>query len=259
MDKQRKILSLKFLNIDIEKEGGKLGCFLFLVAVFSILFGLLFIQLTMPLILKTSKEIKIPDVTGITLNQARTMLELEGLDMRISGEEYSETVPSGVVISQNPLPNTSIKFNRIVEVIVSRGTEKVKIPFVKGLHVSNATDILLKEGIVISETTYVFDNNYVENIVIGTEPPANSYISKGGMVTLYVSRGKIENYIQIPNLNGLSSDSALIIVAKFLKHLNLKIDTLKGKKENLYVFKQFPDSGQYLKKGDTLKIILKGK
>jgi len=257
MDKPRKILNLKFLNI--EKEGGKLGCFLILVAIFSIFLGLLFIQLTMPLILKTSKEIRIPDITGITLNQARTMLELEGLDMRISGEEYSETVPSGVVTSQNPLPNTSIKFNRIVEVIVSKGTEKVKIPFVKGLLVSNATDILLKVGIVISETTYVFDNNYVENVVIGTEPPANSYISKGGMVTLYVSKGKIENYVQIPNLNGLPSDSALIIVSKFLKHLNLKIDTLKGKKENLYVFKQFPDSGQYLRKGDTLKIILKGK
>lgn len=269
MDKQGKRMRLSFFkveeiknevkNLDIDNKGKKWGCLLTLVATLFIFVGLFLGQIIMPILLKTSKEIKVPDVTGITISQARTNLELAGLDMRIAGEEYSENVPSGIIISQNPLPNSSIKFNKIVEVIVSKGTEKIKVPFVKGLHISNATDLLLKNGITVNDTNYVFDNNYAENIVVGSEPSENSLISKGGTISLYVSRGRIENYVQIPNFVGLSSDSALIVSSKLLRYINLKVDTIKGKQENFYVIKQIPDSGQYLKKDDTLRLIMKGK
>jgi len=269
MDKQGKRMKLSFFNvenlkdevksIDVDEKGRKWGCLLTSLAFLFVLTGLLLGQIFMPIILKTSKEIKVPDVTGITISQARTNLELAGLDMRIAGEEYSENVPSGIVISQNPLPNSSIKFNKIVEVIVSKGSEKISVPYVKGLHISNATDMLLKNGIIVNDTNYVFDNNYAENIVVGSEPPENSLISKGGTISLYVSKGKIDNYVQIPNFVGLSSDSAILLSSKLLKYLNLKIDTIRSKGDNYYVIKQVPDSGQYLKKDDTLKIILKGR
>ncbi len=269
MDKQGKRMKLSFFkvenlkdevkSIDVDEKGRKWGCLLTSLAFLFVLTGLLLGQIFMPIILKTSKEIKVPDVTGITISQARTNLELAGLDMRIAGEEYSENVPSGIVISQNPLPNSSIKFNKIVEVIVSKGSEKVSVPYVKGLHISNATDMLLKNGIIVNDTNYVFDNNYAENIVVGSEPPENSLISKGGTISLYVSSPEIDNYVQIPNFVGLSSDSAILLSSKLLKYLNLKIDTIRSKGDNYYVIKQVPDSGQYLKKDDTLKIILKGR
>jgi serine/threonine-protein kinase len=200
-----------------------------------------------------TNELSVPDITGLTIKQARTELEVRGLDLRIAGEEYSEKIVSGLVISQNPLPFSNIKFYKVVEVIVSMGSEKVQVPKVYGLHISNAIDALTRAGFAVNDTSFDFSDELDENIVLGTEPPFNSIIPKGTTVSLFVSRGKRSNFVFIPSFKNMEKDSALNL-ARSMKLIPVIYDSVKANVLRSTVIAQMPDSGEYLKKQDTLKL-----
>jgi len=240
-------------NLNILEQGHKYGLVLLILALISVVLGIITAYIVMPVILGRSNELIVPDITGLTIKQARTELEVRGLDMRIAGEEYSEKIASGLVISQNPLPFSNIKFYKVVEVIVSIGSEKVQVPKVYGLHISSAIDVISKAGFSVNDTSFNFRDDLDENIVIGTEPQFNSIIPKGTTVTLIVSRGKKSNYVFIPSFKNMEKDSALDF-ARNLKLYTLIYDSVKGNVLSPIVISQIPDSGEYLKKQDTLKL-----
>lgn len=271
MDEHRKKINLAFFkrgnealndaksglkSLNVGEKGHRYGCMLFVLALISIVTGAILAEIIMPILIGSSKEMTVPDITGMTIKNARTELEVRGLDMRISSEEYCENIEPGFVISQTPLPNANIKFNKVVEIVVSKGSEKVQIPSIKGLHISNAIDALSRAGFVVNDTSYDFSADFDENIATGSEPPYNSIISKGSTITVYVSKGKKENYVLIPSFVNNSLDSVMNL-ARMMKIVPKVIDTIKADVGRVIVSSQIPDSGAFLKKGDTIRFIVK--
>ena len=240
-------------KLNIFEQGHKYGLALMMLALISVVIGVLTAYIVMPVMMGRSNELTVPDITGLTIKDARTELEVRGLDLRIAGEEYSEKIVSGLVISQNPLPFSNIKFYKVVEVIVSLGSEKVQMPKVYGLHISNAIDAVSRAGFTVNDTSFDFSEDLDENMVIGTEPPFNSIIPKGTTVTVIVSRGKKGNYVFVPSFRNMEKDSALNLARK-LKLYPLIYDSSSGSVLRPTVVSQIPDSGEYLKKSDTLKL-----
>ncbi|MDD3802974.1 MAG: PASTA domain-containing protein [bacterium] len=242
--------SIKKLNVF--EQGHRYGLALIMLALISVVLGVIIAYIVMPMMMGKSNELSVPDITGLTIKKARTELEVRGLDLRIAGEEYSEKISSGLVISQNPLPFTNIKFYKVVEVIVSLGSEKIQIPKVYGLHISNAIDALTRAGFTVNDTNFDFCEDLDENIVMGTEPPFNSFIPKGSTVTVNVSRGKKNNYVFVGKYVNMSADSA-VSLAKSLKLVPFIYDSVKASILRSAVIAQYPDSGEYVKKQDTIK------
>jgi len=242
-------------KLNIFEQGHRYGLILIMLAVISVLFGVLAAYLVMPVMMGRSNELSVPDITGLSIKQARTELEMRGLDLRIAGEEYSEKVASGLVISQNPLPFSNIKFYKVVEATVSLGSEKIQVPIVSGLYISNAIDALTRAGFTVNDTAFVFSEDLDENIAVGTEPPSGSIIPKGSTVTLNVSRGKKNDFVFIGSFIGMDADSAVDFARK-MKVVPLIYDSVKGNVLRSTVTAQYPDSGEYLKKQDTLKLKL---
>ena len=240
-------------KLNIFEQGHKYGLVLIMIALISVVLGVITAYIVMPIMMGRTNELSVPDITGLTIKQARTELEVRGLDLRIAGEEYSEKIVSGLVISQNPLPFSNIKFYKVVEVIVSMGSEKVQVPKVCGLHISNAIDALTRAGFAVNDTSFDFSDELDENIVLGTEPPFNSIIPKGTTVSLFVSRGKKSNFVFIPSFKNIEKDSALNL-ARSMKLVPVIYDSIKANVLRSTVIAQMPDSGEYLKKQDTLKL-----
>jgi len=67
--------------------------------------------------------VTVPDVVGMTQANATTAITTAGLTVGTVTEEYSDTVPSGDVISQNPVANTVVDEGSAVNLVVSKGTE----------------------------------------------------------------------------------------------------------------------------------------
>jgi len=178
------------------------------------------------------------------------------MDLRIVEEKYSDSVDMGYIISQNPLPNARVKFNKSIEVTVSKGIESQVIPSVRNMYAKDAVDILLKDGFIVNDTVEDFAAEIDKGMVINTDPPSGTIFSKGKSITLIVSIGKKENYMILPQFKSMNADSAIITVMKMNLVLG-KIDTIIGDVDYPVIFKQIPDSGAFVEKNDTINFVIK--
>ena len=139
---------------------------------------------------KGSKEIKLSRYIDKEYRQAE--LEIRNLGLKcVEISEFSEEVPEGYVISQDPLPNTIVKSGSEVTLTVSKGVDEefTLVPDLKGLTEAEAKaklndyDLVLG-GIIREESTTK------EGIVIAQSVPKNSEVAKKTKIMITVSSGK---------------------------------------------------------------------
>ena len=70
---------------------------------------------------------KVPSLSGMSVDDARTLLVQNHLGLGSQSEEYSDQ-PAGTVLSQNPAAGTTAKLNSRVNVVVSAGAAPVQEP-----------------------------------------------------------------------------------------------------------------------------------
>ena len=76
---------------------------------------------------QVSPTTKVPSLTGMSVNDARTLLVQNHLGLGSQSEEYSDQ-PAGTIISQSPGEGASAKLNTRVSVVVSAGPEPAPEP-----------------------------------------------------------------------------------------------------------------------------------
>lgn len=130
---------------------------------------------------KGRKPIKIPDYTGKRAVAAIRALTKLGFEVDDSASAFSDTVPKGRVISQNPSTGTGYKDDKI-SLVVSKGPELVVVPDLRRMPYDEASDQLTALGLqVASERSalYIgFDR------VAGSSPGPGTKVRKGSTVTL---------------------------------------------------------------------------
>ena len=249
----KRLLRHKF---SIDNFGTKIGIIMLSSAFIAIIIGIILVNyIIMPYIIGYGNEIKVPDITGMYIVKATKELRNKGLSIKIIGEKYSNKIKEGIVISQTPLPNSKIKFNKTIEVSISKGAEKTIIPYVNDLYINDAIELLKQTGFSVSDTVYTFSDEINENNAINTDPPADVLIPKGSKIKLYVSKGKKSDYVKLPSFIGLTPDSAKGL-ARSLKIVIGEINEQYGEIDRPTIIMQSPDSGVYILKNDTIKLVL---
>lgn len=74
------------------------------------------------------EEVNVPNVVGLTVEEAQEKVESVGLKFEIDKKEFSSNTEEGCIISQNPsyLKNYKVKQGSYIEVIVSKGENNGK-------------------------------------------------------------------------------------------------------------------------------------
>jgi eukaryotic-like serine/threonine-protein kinase len=149
---------------------------------------------------------QVPQLTELTLDDARASAESLGLDLRIDGEETSRTVAEGVVLTQDPPPGTELRSGETVGVVVSSGPAPVEVPRVLDLPLEEAREILEDEPYFfeIVDVHEDWSDTVPAGAVIGQSPSAGVEVRQGAEVLLAVSLG-VEQ-VEVPDLSGLSRD-----------------------------------------------------
>lgn len=71
---------------------------------------------------EVDKSTTVPNLVGVaSLSEAQDLIRSAKLVLGGYSEEYSDTVPAGAVISQNPVSGTPAKWNDPVSIVVSKG------------------------------------------------------------------------------------------------------------------------------------------
>jgi serine/threonine-protein kinase len=129
----------------------------------------------------------VPDVTGLSANQAKTLIEKAKLKVKVI-EEESETVEKGKVIRQSPSAGDTAKKGDEVIIVVSAGPAVVTVPNVVGLDSLSARNQLENLGLeVVIENVEVLDEAQVGKVV-QQSPDAGAKVFKNSTVTIWVGQ-----------------------------------------------------------------------
>ena len=131
---------------------------------------------------KGARPIKVPDHTGKDADAAEKALTQLKLEVEVS-EEFSDSVPTGKVISQSPGSGTLFR-GETVKLVVSKGPELVEVPSVNGVGVEEATQRMQDAGF---EVRTEHSQLYVGlEFVVDTDPKQGSTAPRGTVVTLFL-------------------------------------------------------------------------
>jgi serine/threonine-protein kinase len=132
---------------------------------------------------KGRKPITVKDWTGKSFDAAKAALEKRRLEVSVTGEEYSDTVPEGDVISQDPTTGTLFRGDT-VSFVVSQGPELVEVPRVRAMGVEAATELL--QGLGFEVRTEEADNYLGLGFVFSSDPDQGEQVPKGSTITLFL-------------------------------------------------------------------------
>ncbi len=135
-------------------------------------------------------SVVVPDVIGMSLDDATSEITGAGLVVGEVSHEYSETTPAGRVISQEPVGGEKVSAGTEVDLAVSLGSETVTVPDVTGMSLDDAKDEITDAGLMVGEVTYDYSETVPEGHVISQEPAGGETVSPGSAVDLVVSLGE---------------------------------------------------------------------
>lgn len=147
---------------------------------------------------------RIPDLRNATVEQAEA--SVGGVwDINIA-EEFNGDVAEGLIIRQDPPPNSPLAEGEAMSVVVSLGPEVITIPDVRGVPADTARSRLEDLGFIVSVIEEE-DASFSEGTVIRTEPDTSA--ARGSEVTMVISTG---DYVEVPDVYGESVFDAIGIL-----------------------------------------------
>lgn len=184
--------------------------FLYLGVVFAGFVVLVFLldKVLMPLYTKHGQEVVMPDVTGKTVEEAERILKKHHFRPIVEKEVFSNQLPRGTVISQNPIPEAIVKTGRRTYLTVSKGIKIVPVPELIGGSERDAELKLRQVGLVPGEKMYEFSSFYPKGVVIAQSVPVGDSVTVGDTVGFVISLGEIPENLTVPNVVGKSLGEA---------------------------------------------------
>lgn len=197
--------------------------------------------------------VAVPGLAALDAKQVRQALAAKRLEMTLAGEEWSETIPAGCVVSQQPPAGTRVKRGRRVSVVLSRGSEKVSFPSLVDSTLDDAEFLLRQLGLELAALSTV-PSNVPKRKILAQSPIPGTTVTRGHAVQLLVSDGPAVPTVMIPPVTGLPTRDALAQMREAgLKIAEVVYETTTGFADGT-VFAQDPPGGFRGAAGDAVRL-----
>ena len=138
---------------------------------------------------KGSESVQVPNVVGMTENEAVSALEKANLQVAEIKREYNDSYSSGVVYNASPSAGSAVDKNSKVTLYVSKGKETVSVPGLVGLTQNDAESRIKANGFTVGTVTQQYSNSYASGVVMSQSPSEGTQIEKGTTINFVVSKG----------------------------------------------------------------------
>ena len=153
-----------------------------------------------------SQAIIVPDFTGLFTEEVDIIAKSKRLRIEVADSSYSDELPRGSVIKQNPAGGSKVKENRRIYLTMNAmNPEKVIMPTVTGVSLRQAKAILETYGLTIGKLSYKPDiaiNNVLEQRINDTIAVPGNLVIKGTAVDLILGKGLSDETTIVPDLTG---------------------------------------------------------
>jgi beta-lactam-binding protein with PASTA domain len=198
------------------------------------------------LVTRHGKTMKIPQVTGKSLDEARKILDSQGFEIQIQDSVYFDTFPPLQVIRQVPEADNQVKVNRTVYLTINRAVAPfVDMPNLVSMSFRTAEMVLSRYGLKLKDT--LFKPDFAKNSVLdqwynGQTIKPGQKIQQGSPITLVLGNGVGGSEFAVPDLFGLTYHEArLTLDADGLILGAVVLDNDIRDTTGAYIYKQSPD------------------
>lgn len=195
--------------------------------------------------------VTMPQLVGMSQTQASAEASNNELSLTVAGQDYSDTVPKGAIVSADPAAGSQVRKGQLVTVHTSAGPETIAVPKLKGLTLAKALERLATARLE-GRSTEEFSDTVATGKVISATPTGSTVVKIGSAVDLVVSKGPPP--VKVPYLIGMSKSGAISTLAnlglKAVAKNQLPVVVL-GR-----VYSQSVGSGTEVPKGSTITITI---
>ena len=197
--------------------------------------------------------VEVPDVSGMKVAKAENKLEKIGFEVNKVKKEYSDEIKKGRVIETDPAAGRSVKKGSKINLVVSKGSEKIEIEDYTGKNYYEVKAKLEALGLKVdTETKDVADDGKnKKDVILSQDVKPGSKLDKGDVVTLTIPN----IYITYPDF--ANEGYSVVDVKNFAKEnditLEIKYQSDYNKSDGTIVYQNMV-AGTKVNKGSTLQI-----
>jgi beta-lactam-binding protein with PASTA domain len=227
-----------------------------IVVLTGLILFFLFDSILMPLYVQKGKTIKVPDVIGLSLEDAKQKIKEAGLDPKEAEYKNDKRYKVGTITLQNPIAESEVKQGRGVYLTISGGEELVDVPNLRGKSLREAVFNLEKFNLKLGTISYEPSEEIFANTVIRQEISPGAKIRGGNSINVTISQGRSAEKHLVPDvtLKTLNEAEKIFIdsgfrIGKTMYQIN--IDILPNT-----ILEQYPKAGELLKLGESIDLII---
>ena len=207
-------------------------------------------------------EVAVDDVRGMVVAEAEPVLSANGLRLVVVDSTYSDKVPLGTIVEQDPAPWSHAKHGRAVYVTINATTKRqIVMPNLQDMSYRQAQTTLRGLGLQV-DSVYEYEPSAFRDLELDVKSDNSSIrpgdkVAIGTKVRLVVGFGKGTELVAVPNVVGLTLQDAR---SQLLRHRltvgAVTYDEPKEKETVRYVYLQTPAAGERLLEGETVALCL---
>ena len=156
-----------------------------------------------------TKNYPIPNLSGLTKDQAIEAIEKDGHFQYKFSEQYDSNVEAGYVVDQNPNQGREFPEGTVINFTVSKGPEpaaSVTVPDLSNMTPEEAEAELAKYKLTGKSGNSEPSDDVEVGHVCRQSPGAGTSAKAGDTITYYLSSGP--NEVEVPNVSGYSENNA---------------------------------------------------
>jgi len=204
----------------------------------------------------------IPDLRGLYMEEAEQILANKGLYPQVIDSVYVRGKRVGTIIDQIPAPNSTVKSNRPIYLIInSRQVKQVLLPEINDVSYRQADAMLQSVGLSIASVEYAPSEykDLVSQVKFhGNVVSPGTRIPEGSAVVLVVGSGSGEAQNTVPSLKGIGLDEATTkATAASFSIGAVEFDVPpSGNEAKYFIYRQRPAAGSSAQPGEKIDVYL---
>jgi len=215
---------------------------------------IIFSVLMLKVITRHSKELAVPDFSGMTVAEAQKVAKKHNVRIEVTDSVFLPRVTRGSIFRQNPTAGTNVKKNRrILLTINSVEPKRINMPALIGFSFRQAKAELEAKNLNVGKLIYADDiatNNVLSQFYKGRHIEPGTPVEAESYIDLELGLNSEQNMTHIPSVMGFSYLTARdIILDNSLNIGNLAFDaSVQTYADTIssFVIKQFPEPSDSL-------------
>lgn len=201
----------------------------------------------------TNNKVTVPNIVGMTLDNAKKELQKLGLNIKVI-ETVESDEEENTILEMNPTGNTGAKKGDTIEVKISGGVAKIKVPDLRDYEINYIKDLLTQKGLEWNITEQ-YSENIKSGYLISQYPERDTEVTKGTTIELTISKGPEEKFVSVSNYLGQNVDAAKSDLEALGLTVILEEQKTDRESEDGVVLKQSIKSGAKVSEGIEITLI----